>query len=1635
MRFMKKSQRAFTLLELIVAIVIVALLAGLAIPTFMRVQEKGQDNVAAASLASVLRNATSLTAFEKTQVITLEMLQTAASETSLAAATGTYAEASVFSVVEDPLPSTKYGELSVALSDGVVGVATLSPTGSCILGRADGVSSPQTWIYEGEATECRGLLGLDGPGAEPELPGEENPDVFGIPQNLEANAENARVSLSWDAVATATGYRIYRDGVSLIGTVSNSYIDRSAINGVTYRYTVQAYNNEEESLQSESAYATPNPPVVETVADLSVATEPTTDLAGSATGEALVTWSPVAGATAYQVYLDDLLSKVVTFDAANPASASELMLNKLIISQTYDVSVKAVNTRGTGAEARTAFSVEPSEAAPDVMPIAPIDVTALAGNASALVSWKSVSEARSYRVYVDGIFAAQTKNVASTLKGLTNGKIHSVTVSSVNFAGESSQSASAEFVPYEHLPEVSNPLDPESGLPALPLGAKALASSVVLSWSSVTGATTYEITRDGVVISNASSIGFIDLGFTPGAVHSYKVVAKNAAAAIASGSKLVETLPASPLNLNAVGIDKGAQLSWTPTNGAVSYRIYVDGTLATQTQKTSGIISGLTNAQVHQVSVSAVNAAGESARTSAVNVTPLAGVTLPPDALNIPNTPSSFNAKLQTSAVELSWEASAGAEGYRIYRDQTLLTQVSGIEYADVDLLANGSYDYQVSAFNSAGESARTIIIKVSTNGLVTSDGSIELPPLTPVNLKATPGNKSALLSWNASTGAGAYRVYLDGSLFGQVSSLTNLNLKDLNNGQVYSATVVAINKGGSSAHSSPVIFTPVAKDGEVVISIPNAPTNLSVIGQDRSFSASWNASLSATGYQVYYRDLNVENAPLILVAQSATPNFSVSAPAGAHWSFSVKAFNLSGSSAATSGSAFTIPPAPESLKISALSSTSAKLNWNPAPGAVDYRISGGPSALSSGSTSLQLEGLAPNTTYNLSVSARNMSGSSGESGALGLTTLTAVPTSLTGVDGNAQVTLSWNATPGATMHRLYRDGVLIATTSNLSFIDLNRTNGLVHAYSLSSVSARGESAKSTALSIGAVDPIFKLVPVTPSVNVSTSGSKATVSWALIPNALSYSVYVNDIFFKMVTTSSVEFEGPSGGSSSVRVEATNKAGTSSRSNALTALFAPSAPGGLTALYDSSAIALSWNASTGATIYRVYRSDLAEPVYQGAVKSFTDTAIDTSKTYSYTVTAGNAGGWSSPSPSVTASLVPAAPTLSATITPTAAVLSWNKSALATSYQIYRNGVQVNTVTSLTFSDFNAVTAQAYSYHVIAVNTAGESVPSNTVISGRAPAAPPAPAVGVRDRGLNVLVNPVSGINTYKIYVDGVFVGTASSSNLSILVDGLTNGQTYQVTTTWYTANGLESAQSPARSGLPQGAPNVPTSFIATPVAEQINLSWAPMVASLAQPLTGFRIYRDGTLIQTVNASTTAFTDIPGDNLSHVYGVVAYGTMASAMASAEPVTAAVGLVTNGGFEAGISGWTSVGTTVVNSSWGSRSGLRSAMVGSPTNTGANTSSLSQTFTVPAEGATLNFDYLAYTSYSTSQARVFVRDNFSGKLTYIPIVYNPATRNATYLLESQAGHSVTLTFEVYRQYVSDPAYLHVDNVKISRS
>ena len=165
-----------------------------------------------------------------------------------------------------------------------------------------------------------------------------------------------------------------------------------------------------------------------------------------------------------------------------------------------------------------------------MLPAAPTGLTAAGGNAQVSLTWSAVSGADSYRVHRSTASGGPYANLASGLtsprhvdSAASNGTTYFYVVSAVNTAGEGPYSVQASATPQA------------PALPPAPTGLKATAGKkrVTLSWSPVSGATSYTVKRSlagGGPYTNVTTItgtGYANTGLTSGVTYYYVVAASN----------------------------------------------------------------------------------------------------------------------------------------------------------------------------------------------------------------------------------------------------------------------------------------------------------------------------------------------------------------------------------------------------------------------------------------------------------------------------------------------------------------------------------------------------------------------------------------------------------------------------------------------------------------------------------------------------------------------------------------------------------------------------------------------------------------------------------------------------------------------------------------------------------------------------------------------------------------------------------------------------------------------------------------------------------------------------------------------------------------------------------------------------
>ncbi|MBG0828636.1 carbohydrate binding domain-containing protein [Planomonospora sp. ID67723] len=128
----------------------------------------------------------------------------------------------------------------------------------------------------------------------------------------------------------------------------------------------------------------------------------------------------------------------------------------------------------------------------------------------------------------------------------------------------------------------------------------------------------------------------------------------------------------------------------------------------------------------------------------------------PPGAGQAPPAPTGLTGTGTVTTATLKWNAVEGATGYTVYRNGAKVATVTGTAHTENP--QPGTYDYQVTASNAAGESPRSAAVPVTVGN------DQPPPPPAPTGLTGGVGGLSVALKWNASAGATGYTVYRDGA-------------------------------------------------------------------------------------------------------------------------------------------------------------------------------------------------------------------------------------------------------------------------------------------------------------------------------------------------------------------------------------------------------------------------------------------------------------------------------------------------------------------------------------------------------------------------------------------------------------------------------------------------------------------------------------------------------------------------------------------------------------------------------------------------------------------------------------------------------------------------------------------------------
>lgn len=327
--------------------------------------------------------------------------------------------------------------------------------------------------------------------------------------------------------------------------------------------------------------------------------------------------------------------------------------------------------------------------------------------------------------------------------------------------------------------------------------ATTQSTGVKLTWSAVSGATSYRVYRR-IINADGTKTAWVTVATVP----SSSVSCVDPASNLASGKNYEYTVRVFTSNgssavcryatvyyyaaptVKVASVKGGVNVTWNAVNGATSYRIYRKY-YGAKSYSQIAVVGGDVRSYIDSAAVSGkgisytVRAFGSNGSSAYVG-----------KYFNYLQTPKLTGASNSAYGVYIKWNAVGGAANYRVYRKFTTQTKWTCIAttknayFTDKTAKSGYNYNYTVIAVNNK------IISGFDTAGLYVK--YLAVPKLTKVSNLSNGIN----VKWNSVYGAGSYQVYRKvgngGWQYIGTTNSTTFTDKNVKKGVYYTYTVRA---------------------------------------------------------------------------------------------------------------------------------------------------------------------------------------------------------------------------------------------------------------------------------------------------------------------------------------------------------------------------------------------------------------------------------------------------------------------------------------------------------------------------------------------------------------------------------------------------------------------------------------------------------------------------------------------------------------------------------------------------------------------------------------------------------------------------------------------------------------------------
>lgn len=751
------------------------------------------------------------------------------------------------------------------------------------------------------------------------------PFAIAAPAGLKAAAGDAKVTLSWNAVTGATGYKVKRGTASGVytdlKTLSDStvtYTDEAVANGTAYYYVVTALSGTSEGASSNEASATP--------AELVLPSAPVNVTAMGGDRQVSVAWNSVAGAEAYNVMRSEALDGTYAVIASNVTDTSYTDTG-LTNGTAYYYKVSAKNGIGESSHSvvvagkpgaylvndnfeTSTLGTFPTGYTPPygsgvITAFSDTNNTSVINNNNLTNSYKQASAAvvgNSTNVLWinDGpgrggfnkafapVTAASEKGITAQLRFMQPKTVGDSYVLELLDSGKKTALSLKFDFPTQKFKEniwytVKYVAD-----------VKANTADMYIDYNDGKGLQYIGNYNFAAAVTDISSINF-------------RMAGSSTASGYVDDVLVYQQEVTTPQSLAAVGANEKVELSWFEASGAASYKIYRKSAsdspyelIGTAESNSYTDTDKLKNESSYSYKVTAVGASGESDPSNEAVATPTA--IMPPSAEI-----EGLQALVRDGQLTITWDPVVTTQNkeqiyYTLERgtkpegpfEPLLLngkSKISDTFYLDMGLRNGTEYYYNVTPGNQGGLGKPKQLQKVSPAAALGA----------PTLLDAKPGNGRVDLNWSTVTNATYYNVSrstVNGGPYTVISEKgiagTSFSDTAAENGKAFYYVVTAANDKQASMTSNQLRAKPYVP----VSGAPGKPSGLTAVANDGSVSLSWDSAADATSYHVKRAEASIGEYKE-LAATSSRSYEDKSVVNGTTYYYAISAANSKGESQA----------------------------------------------------------------------------------------------------------------------------------------------------------------------------------------------------------------------------------------------------------------------------------------------------------------------------------------------------------------------------------------------------------------------------------------------------------------------------------------------------------------------------------------------------------------------------------------------------------------------------------------------------------------------------------------------------------------------------------------------------------------